>query len=902
MIPKTPLAVLTTGLLTVLLAQEPAPPRQGPLWLVTFKQRSFDLTAYRAAIRARQHPEQVQKIVRQLDAAMRKDQEPFVGFVAGLGGRVEQQYWIVNGCAVRLPKGRVDALRRHPRVRWVHADAPVRAGRVPRLIGTSTDANNHRAQALHGAGITGRGATIAILDSGLDMVSGTTGRPHRTFFDDGDPQRTVPGGIGGSRVLANLAVGTRPAEDVYGHGTAVAAVAAGEVWNNSALAAPGHAPDARIVGISVATDDFGRSSLATLQLAWQALARDRAKYGIVVANNSYTGSSDPSHPSQQALDAVAHQADVLVVVAAGNHGAKVFTSQAALNGLAVGAVGLDRKQVAAFSARGPAHADPGRSYPDMVAAGVNVVMPIKDFEASSRPDSGTSYAAPQVAGAACLFRALAPSRSALETKAALLVSTQDVRADNPGPGDKGRNALGMGYLRDDLLVSLAQGTGQLTEQVLSAQQPERRIKFSAHAGQTYAAVITWHRRDPSENAWSDLDLVLRDSRGRLLAASSSRRNLYEKLIHTATRSETLELTVSGVALEPGAETFALALLPTAAQTRTGAFVAQGPGCPGSYRDRSVKTVIPSSYASQFGYLAIDDMSWPARRVQYIFDAAQMPQSFRADGFALRPHRTRVSTPLKWWVELQLDLSYTSLSPLGMSAYFAQNITGTPTRVIRTRRFDLPVLPGPNTDVGHFQAVLPFDQPYHYAQQAGGHLLFDKQILGTAQVNPTDRYVYDGFIQYPAVRPAASRLYAPRGTARGTQLPGAGPVLGFSSSDPQGVVPQLSATGHPDLGRPVELALQHARPSASGMLIFGRDELRLDLGMLGASGCTLYNTAEALFPIQTDAMGGYRLQLTLPTQAGLVASTLHQQIMVVDPGRNALGVSMSNGLSAVVGGR
>ena len=61
-------------------------------------------------------------------------------------------------------------------------------------------------------------------------------------------------------------------------------------------------------------------------------------------------------------------------------------------------------------------------------------MPQRDTEAAGNDyqNSGTSMAAPQVCGAATLYRSLRPEADALETKAAILATTESVAAQNIG--------------------------------------------------------------------------------------------------------------------------------------------------------------------------------------------------------------------------------------------------------------------------------------------------------------------------------------------------------------------------------------------------------------------------------------------------------------------------------------
>src|SRR5262245_24392004 len=175
-------------------------------------------------------------------------------------------------------------------------------------IVVAVDRWHHRSVLVHTAGVVGAGVTIAVVDTGADADMAGSGRPHACY------RSGAPGGghgLGGSRLLQNVALTAFAAEDALGHGTAVAAIAAAERWNQSPTSSRAHAPAAEIQSYAIALDATGVSDDATLIRAWQRVAADRARLGTRVAVNAYTGSPDPAHPVQRALDACALQADVL---------------------------------------------------------------------------------------------------------------------------------------------------------------------------------------------------------------------------------------------------------------------------------------------------------------------------------------------------------------------------------------------------------------------------------------------------------------------------------------------------------------------------------------------------------------------------------------------------------------
>jgi serine protease AprX len=164
----------------------------------------------------------------------------------------------------------------------------------PMLVGANT---------LQSQGITGRGVTIAMLDSGLweDLTQNY-----------------------GSRVLASIDVtngGSGPVTgDPYGHGTHITSIAAGGA-ENAALQYESIAPQANLV-IVRAFDGQGGGRYVDVIAGLNWIIANQHKYNIRIVNISF-GSDPESYywddPLDQAVMA-AWQAGIVVVAAAGNSG------------------------------------------------------------------------------------------------------------------------------------------------------------------------------------------------------------------------------------------------------------------------------------------------------------------------------------------------------------------------------------------------------------------------------------------------------------------------------------------------------------------------------------------------------------------------------------------------------
>jgi subtilisin family serine protease len=259
------------------------------------------------------------------------------------------------------------------------------------------------APAAWNAGLSGAGVTVAVLDTGVD-----------------DAHPDLRGRVAGE---ANFTDGPA-ADDGNGHGTHVASLVAGS-GAAAGGARRGVAFGARLLSGKV-LDDGG-----TGQFSWIIAGMEwAAAQGARVVNLSL-GSDTPStgrDPLSLAVDELTESAGVLFVVSAGNNGPRATTigaPGAADAALTVGAV--DRRDALAdFSARGPRLVDHAIK-PDLVAPGVDIIAARAAGTRLGRPVnanytrlSGTSMAAPHVAGAAALLAQQRPDWTPAMLKAVLI--------------------------------------------------------------------------------------------------------------------------------------------------------------------------------------------------------------------------------------------------------------------------------------------------------------------------------------------------------------------------------------------------------------------------------------------------------------------------------------------------
>ncbi|MCE7010795.1 S8 family serine peptidase [Kibdelosporangium philippinense] len=305
----------------------------------------------------------------------------------------------VNATAIKVAKNTGFWNSRHAARIWL--DGPVKAmldKSVPQI----------GAPVAWQAGLTGKDTKVAVLDTGID-------HEHPDLLDAVVEAKDFTGSASGT-------------QDKHGHGTHVASTVTGK--NDKYT---GVAPDAKLVIGKVLNDrGSGTESGVIAGMEWAANS------GARVINMSL-GSEMPSDGTDvvsQAVNTLTAQSGALFVIAAGNNGDLVGSPAAADAALTVGAVD-SKDALADFSSIGPRFQD-NAIKPDITAPGVDIVAAKAkgSFLADRLPNvgehhlmmSGTSMAAPHVAGAAAILAQQHPAWQAAELKAALMNSAK------PQPG------------------------------------------------------------------------------------------------------------------------------------------------------------------------------------------------------------------------------------------------------------------------------------------------------------------------------------------------------------------------------------------------------------------------------------------------------------------------------------
>ncbi|WP_328907615.1 S8 family serine peptidase [Streptomyces sp. NBC_00234] len=239
-------------------------------------------------------------------------------------------------------------------------------------------------------GLTGKGVTVAVLDSGADAN-----------------HPDLAGAISVSKDFTGTGEG-----DGNGHGTHVAATVAGR-----GSAYPGAAPGASLA-IGKVLDSAGRGSDSSVLAGMEWAAKD--VHADVVSMSLGGTDTQGTDPLEAAVDTLSATTGTLFVIAAGNSGAArtISSPGSADAALTVGAVD-STGALASFSSRGPRTGDYGVK-PEIAAPGVDITAAAPGGGYATM--SGTSMATPHVAGAAAILAQQHPDWTGQQLKDALVGS------------------------------------------------------------------------------------------------------------------------------------------------------------------------------------------------------------------------------------------------------------------------------------------------------------------------------------------------------------------------------------------------------------------------------------------------------------------------------------------------
>jgi serine protease AprX len=329
--------------------------------------------------------------------------------------------------AVTATRRQLVSVSRLPAVRSVYGNRTLQTTSDPylALAGAERVARDSELTGFNaGLPVTGRGVTVAVIDTGLDAThADLAGRVARNV-KLADTQSL---GVG---FTYPVGVENVPNTDqVYGHGTFVAGLIAGDGARSDGAYA-GVAPGAKLVGLSA-----GDLNLFHVLAAFDYVLT-HPELGVRVVNCSFSAETlyDENDPVNVATRTL-YERGVNVVFSAGNGGPGLHTLNPYAQAPWVISVGAtdNKGRLASFSARGEFGGS--ATHPTLVAPGVNVVgprgsglnvvgtsalTPTRKLSAAESlyytVGTGTSFSAPQAAGTIALMLEANPNLTTAQVR------------------------------------------------------------------------------------------------------------------------------------------------------------------------------------------------------------------------------------------------------------------------------------------------------------------------------------------------------------------------------------------------------------------------------------------------------------------------------------------------------
>ncbi|WP_251551533.1 S8 family peptidase [Neobacillus muris] len=351
---------------------------------------------------------------------------------------IRQEYSRISCCSANVTATSLEEmLKSCSHIKRVYLNRKVHA-----LLNTAVPAAKAKNVIRNNTVLTGKGVTIAVIDTGIYPHPDVSGRI--IGFKDFINNRTAP-------------------YDDNGHGTHCAGDAAGN-GSASGHKYAGPAPEANLIGVKV-LDNSGSGSLETVMqgIEWCLQYNEgnaRKKIDIIsmsLGSPAQDYGNEDADPMVKLVEE-AWAAGIVVCAAAGNEGpgARTIASPGISDKvITVGAfddkntAGRGDDEAASFSSRGPTIYN--ISKPDILAPGVNIVSLrspnsyLDRWQKSSRVEnnyfvlSGTSMATPICAGVVALIKQHKPNASPQQIKQWLVNGADKVPGMDP-------NIYGAGYL------------------------------------------------------------------------------------------------------------------------------------------------------------------------------------------------------------------------------------------------------------------------------------------------------------------------------------------------------------------------------------------------------------------------------------------------------------------------
>ncbi len=352
--------------------------------------------------------------------------------IQALGGSVTNELSIINAISAQVPTAALAQLAASPLVRSLSIDAPVQsagvlmgkggknsgAGAIP---AANTYLETLNVRPVWAMGLRGQGIGVAVIDSGIS--------PDNDFSS--------------IKVAAKFNAGATTTNDMFGHGTHVAGILAGN-GNDSGGAFSGIAPGVDLINLKIG-DDQGLATESDIVAAMQWVLENKATYNIRVVNLSVNSTVQQSYhvsPLNAAAEILWFNG-IVVVTATGNktsaNGFNPLLLAPANDPFVITVGASDEKgdgtrkndSIASFTAYD--QTSDGFVKPDLMAPGVDIVsvLSANSLWRTQHADrvtangqyfrlSGASMATPMVTGAVALLLQAEPNLTPDQVKYRLL--------------------------------------------------------------------------------------------------------------------------------------------------------------------------------------------------------------------------------------------------------------------------------------------------------------------------------------------------------------------------------------------------------------------------------------------------------------------------------------------------
>jgi hypothetical protein len=394
------------------------------------------------------------------------------------GALVEiDRLWLINGVVAELDPEWRTRLEAHPAIAEIVPDRRLTLGEDFRSTPVEADRLSVPEEQLEqlnvprvwAQGVTGRGAIVANVDSGVNGDDDTFGDRWRGRFAGSE-----------ASWLAPVSLTVFPEDDFSigaGHGTStMGLITGGDQTYGVAFDATWIAGDAFENGegfVSNVIKIFEWLSDPDGDPATRGDVPDVVSNSFGLTNTDDAGQLICDTIFDDAIDAL-EAAGSIVVWSAGNEGQQGVTSPASradsqVNAFSVGSVD-GGNVVAQSSGRGPsACGGPNATKPEVVARGESVISRglFNDF----RTVSGTSFSTPMVAGVLALMRSKDPNITPENAKTTLL----DTAVDLGIPGDD--NDTGEGLVDAEAALARVTRPSQQVARLVGFTQPASGAKF-----------------------------------------------------------------------------------------------------------------------------------------------------------------------------------------------------------------------------------------------------------------------------------------------------------------------------------------------------------------------------------------------------------------------------------------